>query len=135
VTDIDRLLGEARTIAVVGISQDPAKAAHAVPAAVQASGYRIVPVSPRPGEVLGEPIRAALADVEEPVDIVNVFRPAAEAPEIARQAVEAGARAVWLQLGIVSPEARAIAEGAGLDYVEDRCISVELRRRRISPSR
>jgi len=114
---------------VVGISRDPAKAASSVPRLMQRHGWRIIPVNPYADQLLGEPVHRTLAEVPEQVGFVDVFRPAREAPEIARQAVAAGATALWLQLGIASREARAIAETAGLLYVEDRCIAVERARR------
>lgn len=120
------------TIAVVGLSRDPAKAAHAVPAALQSAGYRVIPVNPSAERILGERAYPSLADVPEPVEIVNVFRPAGEAAAVAEQAVAAGARAFWLQLDLVSPEARAIAERSGLLYVEDRCIAVDRARFAVS---
>lgn len=120
-----RILEEMTTFAVVGLSADPTKAAHSVPAAMQAYGWRIIPVNPHAETLLGEPVYRHLADIPEPVELVNVFRPSAEAADITRQAVEIGAKAVWLQLGIASPEARRIATDAGLLYVEDRCIAVE----------
>jgi predicted CoA-binding protein len=124
-TDLaERALAAADTIAVVGLSRDPAKAAHAVPANLQAAGFRIIPVHPWADELLGERVYRSLTDIDEPVDLVDVFRPAAEAPEIARQAVAIGAKTLWLQQGIVSAEARRIAEEAGLAYVEDRCTAV-----------
>lgn len=114
-------------VAVVGASSDPEKAAGNVPAFLQSLGWDVTPVNPRGGELLGVPVATSLAEVDGPVEVVEVFRPAGEAPEIARQAVAAGAKALWLQLGITSPEARKIAEDAGLDYVEDRCMAVESR--------
>jgi predicted CoA-binding protein len=96
-----------------------------VPAAMQAYGWRVIPVNPHAETLLGERVYRRLADIPEPVDVVNVFRPSAEAAGIARQAVEIGAKALWLQLGIRSEEARRIAEDAGLIYVEDRCVAVE----------
>ena len=130
--DPHAVLERSRTVAVVGLSRDPEKAAHRIPRQLQEAGFRIIPVNPHTGELLGEPAYARLADVPGPIDVVEVFRPSAEAPEIARQAVAAGARALWLQLGIASPEAREIAESAGLDYVEDRCMGVEQRRYNIT---
>jgi uncharacterized protein len=124
-SDPRELLLAARTIAVVGVSTNPSKAAFGIPAGLQAAGFRIVPVNPSADRVLGERAYASLTDVREPVDIVEVFRPAVEAPGIARQAVQIGARALWLQRGIVSDEAREIAEQAGMDYVEDLCMGVE----------
>lgn len=120
----EEVLAGAKTIAVVGLSRDPAKAAHGVPAALQSYGFRIIPVHPVADELLGEKVYRSLLDIPEPVDVVDVFRPAPEAAGIAEQAVAIGAKALWLQQDIVSPEARAIAEGAGLDYVEDRCMAV-----------
>ena len=121
------ILARSRTIAVVGASRDPEKAGHSIPAELQRHGFRIIPVNPNApgGTLFGEPVRASLLDIDEPVDLVDVFRPAADAPEIARQAVQIGARALWLQEAIVSAEARRIAEAAGVDYVEDRCTAVE----------
>jgi len=95
---------------------------------MQQHGWRIIPVNPHQHEILGEPVYRALADIPEQVGLVDVFRPSPATPDIARQAVAAGATALWLQLGIASPEARAIAEDAGLLYVEDRCLIIEQRR-------
>ena len=91
---------------------------------MQQRGFRIIPVNPYADELFGERVYRTLAEVPVPVDVVDVFRPAADAPEIARQAVAIGARALWLQLDIRSAEARRIAEGAGLDFVEDQCTAV-----------
>jgi uncharacterized protein len=126
--DPQRLLRELSVIAVVGLSRDPSKAAHSVPARLQAAGFRIVPVNPEASELLGEPAFASLTDIPFPIELVLVFRPAAFAPAIAEQAVAIGARALWLQQGIVSAQARQIAERAGLSYVEDRCAGVECAR-------
>jgi uncharacterized protein len=125
---VERVLTRYDTITVVGASAHAAKAAHAVPAYMQRHGWRIVPVNPREDEILGEPVYRRLADVPGPVGLVDVFRPGPQAPDVARQAVAAGATALWLQLGIVSAAARAIAESAGLLYVEDRCLAIEQRR-------
>lgn len=124
----ERILTMYDTITVVGASADPAKAAHGVPALMQRHGWRIIPVNPRGGAILGEQSYRTLAEVPEQVGLVDVFRPAHQAPGIARQAVAAGATALWLQLGIASAEAREIAEAAGLLYVEDRCLAIEQRR-------
>ncbi|UQS27548.1 CoA-binding protein [Amycolatopsis thermalba] len=120
----EEVLKAAKTIAVVGLSRDPAKAAHSVPAAMQAAGFRVIPVHPSADELLGEKVYRTLADIPEPVDLVDVFRPSREAPGVAEQAVAIGAKTLWLQQGIVSAEARRIAEAGGLNYVEDRCIAV-----------
>jgi len=127
-----RIYADTKTIAVVGASADPTKAGHRIPAYLRRQGYHILPVNPRGGELFGERAYTSLVELDVSVDVVDVFRPAEEAPEIARQAVELGAKALWLQLGIVSPEARRIAEDAGLDYVENACTAVvhSLSRRR-----
>jgi len=121
------ILEQARTIAVVGLSTHPFKAAHRIPAAMQAMGFRVIGVHPTADELLGERAYRRLADIGEPVDLVNVFRPSDEAATVVRAAAEIGAPAVWLQLGISSPEAARMAEDAGMAYVEDRCIMVEAR--------
>lgn len=114
----------ARTIAVVGASGDERKPANEIPAYLQSQGYRIVPVNPRGGTLFGEPVYRSLDEVDVPIDIVDVFRPAGEAPGIARQAAALGAKVLWLQWGIESDEAREIAEGAGLTVVMNRCLGV-----------
>lgn len=125
---VERILTSYDTITVVGASSAPAKAAHRVPAQMQAHGWRIIPVNPFAKEILGERVYRSLAEVPGQVGLVDVFRPSAETPEVARQAVAAGASALWLQLGIASAEARTIAEKAGLLYVEDRCLLIERQR-------
>lgn len=112
-------------IAVVGASRDAQKPAHSVPLQMQRHGWRIIPVNPQADELFGEPVYRSLAEIPHPVDLVDVFRPAEDAVAVVREAVATGAPAVWLQLGIVSAEARRIAEEAGIDYVEDRCLAVE----------
>ena len=130
----EQILKNYSTITVVGASANPAKAANEVPAYMQRLGWRIVPVNPHADEIVGEKVYRTLADGPEQVGLVDVFRPASDAPEIARQAVAAGATALWLQLGIVSDEARRIAEDAGLLYIEDRCLIIEQRRTGITAS-
>jgi uncharacterized protein len=124
----ERILTRYGTITVVGASADPAKAAHRVPAVMQRHGWRIIPVNLRGGAILGERAYRTLAEVPEQVGLVDVFRPSNQAADVARQAVAAGATALWLQLGISSAEAREIAEAAGLLYVENRCLAIEQRR-------
>ena len=128
---IERILTSYDTITVVGASTTPAKAAHSVPAHMQRHGWRIIPVNPHAAQILGEQAYRTLGEIPEQVGMVDVFRPPWQAPDIARQAVAAGATALWLQLGIASAQARAIAEGAGLLYVEDRCLVIEQRRLRL----
>jgi uncharacterized protein len=123
--DTERILRQFGTIAVVGLSRDPSKAAHAIPARMQRAGFRVIPVNPFVDSVLGEKSYAKLGDVPEPVEVVLVFRPSEAAGAVAREAVAIGAKALWLQQGIVSAEARGLAEAAGMLYVEDRCMGVE----------
>jgi uncharacterized protein len=125
---VEQILTGYDTITVVGASNDPAKPAHYVPEHMQQHGWRITPVNPSADRILGEHVYRALADVPEQVGLVNVFRPSPATPDIARQAVAAGASALWLQLGIASETARSIADDAGLLYVEDRCLIIEQRR-------
>jgi predicted CoA-binding protein len=121
----EQILAESNTIAVVGASRDPGKVAHSVPRQIMRHGWHVIPVNPYADELWGVRCYPTLADIPEHVDLVNVFRPSADTPPIARQAVEIGANALWLQQGIASAEAREIALAGGLDYVEDHCIAVE----------
>lgn len=121
------LLARSRRVAVVGCSATPGKDAHEVPRFLLERGFDVQPVNPAAAEIFGRKAYPTLAEVPGPLDLVVVFRPAEEAPGIARQAVAAGAKALWLQLGLRSAEARCIAEEAGLAYVEDRCTRTEAR--------
>lgn len=127
------ILTKYRTIAVVGLSSDPSKPSNSVSAYMQSQGYRIIPVNPDETEVLGERAYPNLSSIPEPVAFVNVFRRPRFCADVAREAAQVGAKALWLQLGIASPDARKIAEDAGMDYVEDRCVLVE--HRRMAPAR
>ncbi len=127
-SELRSLLASARTIVVVGLSTDPAKASARVASYLQAQGYRIIPVHPQADRLLGEPVVRSLEELSEPVDIVDVFRPAAEAEGWARQAVSNGAGLLWLQQGIVSAAAATVAGAAGLRVVMDACLAVEHRR-------
>lgn len=119
------MLGAARTIALVGASPKPWRASHDVMRYLLGQGYRVIPVRPRDcEEVLGIPCVASLAEIDAPIDLVDVFRRSEHAPGLAREAVAAGAKALWLQMGVVSEEARRIAVDAGLDYVENACTKV-----------
>lgn len=118
------ILESAQTIAVVGASRDQFKAGGSVPAGLQRRGFRIIPINPFADRLFGERVYRSLLDVPEKIDIVDVFRPASDAPDIARQAAAIGAKALWLQLDIRSAEARRIAEQAGMEYVEDECTAV-----------
>lgn len=118
------ILAETRTIALVGASPRPERPSHGVMRYLLEQGYRVIPVRPHRSEILGVPCVASLRDIDEPVDLVDVFRRPEFCPAVAKDAVAAGAKALWLQLGIVSPEARQIAESAGLEYVENACTAV-----------
>jgi len=119
-----KILTSARRIAVVGATGDPTRPSNTIPAYMQSQGYEIIPVNPRGGEMLGREAVPALENVEGPIDIVNVFRRSDQTPGVAREAVAAGAKVLWLQLGIASDEAKRIAEEGGLEVVMDACIGV-----------
>lgn len=123
--DAQQLLADAEVLAIVGASRDPYKPAHTVPKQMQRHGWRIIPVNPYADELFGERVYRRVGDIPHPVDIVVVFRPSADAADVVREAIAAGAPAVWLQLDIRSAEARRLAEEAGVAYVEDRCLAVE----------
>lgn len=117
-------LRNARVIAVVGASDSPEKAAHRIPVALRERGWTILPVNPNDPEVLGVESVKSVADLPDGVDVVEVFRPSEEAEEVVREVVARGIPAVWLQKGISSDAARAVAEEAGITYVEDMCMGV-----------
>jgi uncharacterized protein len=116
------ILTDAATVAMVGASSNPDKAAYGIMRKLQAAGYRVIPVNPRETAVLGERAYSSLADVPERIDIVDVFRRAEDTPAIADEAVKAGAKVLWLQSGISSEEAAARATAGGLAVVMDACI-------------
>jgi uncharacterized protein len=131
--DLKKIYAETKTIAVVGASSDDSKASHRIPRYLQSQGYRIIPVSPKGGEILGEKVYTSLAEIPEPVDVVDVFRPAEETPGVARDAVAMGAKVLWLQSGIESEEAERIAEDGGLSVVMDRCMGATHRQLGLGP--
>lgn len=120
--DLAAIYEESETIAVVGASGDETNAAHAIPLYLQGQGYRILPVNPRGGEILGEHVYRSLGEVDVPVDVVDVFRPPAEAENVAREAVAAGAKVVWFQPGTDTGEAVHLATDAGLAVVAGLCM-------------
>ena len=120
--EIRSLLTSAKTVAMIGASANPEKPSHGIMQKLQRAGYRVIPVNPRESEVLGERSYPSLIDVPERIDIVDVFRRAEDAPAIADDAVTIGAKALWLQIGIVSDEAAARARAGGLIVVMDACI-------------
>ena len=127
-SDIDQLLRTSRTIAVVGLSDNPGRDSYRVSRYMQQQGYTIIPVNPTVEEVLGERSVPDLERIGRPVDIVNIFRRPEHVPAIVEAAIRTGAKAVWTQLGIVHEEAARRAAEAGLTVVMDRCLLIEHRR-------
>jgi predicted CoA-binding protein len=126
---IEKILQQTKTIAVVGFSSNAAKAGYYVSEYMQRNGYRIIPVNPRLNEGLGEPAYRSLQEIEEPVDLVLIFRRPEAVPPFVDEAISIGAPAVWMQLGIVHEDSAEKARAAGLDVVMDRCILIEHRHR------
>jgi uncharacterized protein len=120
--DPQAIAKEAKTIAVVGLSRDPAKPSRRIAGFLKKHGYRVIPVNPNEDEVLGERAYDTIDQIPEEVDVVNVFLRPEKTSKIAKDAVRAGAKVLWLQQGITSPEARRIAQEGGLGYIEDECI-------------
>ena len=120
--EIRTLLTDAKTIAMIGASSNPDKASHGIMGKLLHDGYHVIPVNPREKEVLGQKAYASLLDIPERIDIVDVFRRAEDTPGIADEAVMIGAKALWLQTGIVSEDAAARAKNGGLTVVMDQCI-------------
>jgi predicted CoA-binding protein len=131
--DLRKIYEETGTIAVVGASGDATKPAHTIPRYLQRQGFRIIPVNPKGGEILGEKVYERLEDIPEPVDVVDVFRPSEETPDVARDAVRIGAKVLWLQEGISSEEADRIATEGGLKVVMDRCMGETHYQLRLGP--
>jgi uncharacterized protein len=125
--EIRNILTKARTIAVVGLSDDPAKDSHRVAAYLQRHGYRIIPVNPKVPEILGEKACASLREVPDTVDIVDIFRRPDAIPAIVEDAIAIHAGAIWMQLGLAHNAAAQQARTAGIPVVMDRCIMVEHR--------
>jgi predicted CoA-binding protein len=122
-----RLLTTSKTIAMVGLSPDPMRPSHFAAIYMLAEGYDVIPVNPRAAgtTILGQPVYASLNEIPRPVDIVDVFRKPEDCPPVAEEAVKIGAKALWLQLGIKSPESEAIARAGGLEFGQDRCVKIE----------
>ena len=120
--ELKKIYEEAKTIAVVGASADEMKAAHTIPRYLKRQGYRIFPVNPKGGEILEEKVYTSLEEIPEKIDVVDVFRPSEETPDVARSAAKVGAKVLWLQQGIFSEEAERIAREAGMQVVMNRCM-------------
>jgi len=125
VTDIQRVLHTAKTIAIVGLSNNPLRASYFVGYYLQRHGYRVIPVNPRESEILGETSYPSLHDVPEPIDVVNVFRAPSALPAIAEDAVAIKASTLWCQFGVINLDGARIAAEAGLTVIMDRCLKVE----------
>jgi predicted CoA-binding protein len=123
--EIGEILRKYRTIAVVGLSADVSRPSYQVARYLQNHGYRIVPVNPSCAEILGEKCYPSLKEIPFPVEVVDIFRKVDAIPAIVAEAVEVGAKAVWLQLGLVEPQAAQKAREAGLQVVMDRCMKIE----------
>jgi len=128
IVTLRRVLRENRTIAVVGLSADWFRPSYFAAKYMQSHGYRIVPVNPKYAEILGEKSYPDLKSIPFPVDLVDVFRKPQDVVPIAEDAVAIGARALWLQIGVINDDAREIAEQAGLTVVMDRCVKIEYAR-------
>lgn len=128
--EIKALLQSVKTIALVGASANPARDSHGVMAFLQHQGYRVIPVNPGLAgqELLGERVAASLADIDEPIDMVDIFRNSEAAGPVVDEAIAAGAKAVWMQLGVINPDAAARAEAAGFRVVMNHCPKIEIPR-------
>jgi predicted CoA-binding protein len=126
--EVAEILTQYKTWAVVGCSPDPWRDSHRIAKLLQDRGYRVIPVNPQCDEILGERCYASVTDIEEPVDVVDVFRRSSAAGAHVDEAIAIGAKAVWLQLGVVDPKAALRAREAGLKVAMDRCPAIELPR-------
>ncbi len=122
---VRRILKSSRTIAVVGLSAQWHRPSYFAAKYMQEHGYRVIPVNPGYAEILGEKCYKRLADIPGPVDVVDCFRKSAEIPALADEAIAIGAKVLWMQLGVENGEARARAEAAGLEVIENRCVKIE----------
>ena len=122
---IQRVLHNAKTVAIVGLSSNELRASYFVGYYLKRHGYRVVPVNPRESETLGEKSFESLAEVQEPIDVVVVFRAPDALPEIAAEAVKVGAGTLWCQFGVINEDGARIAESGGMTVVMDRCVKVE----------
>lgn len=121
----ERLIREARVVAVYGVAADPSRPSHDVARYLIDAGYEVYLVNPTETEILGRPVYARLQDVPVHIDVVDIFRRVEFMPDVIRDAIEAGAGAVWMQLGLIHEYAAATARAAGLDVVMDRCMKIE----------
>jgi predicted CoA-binding protein len=127
---IARILSETRTIALIGASKSPLRPSHSVMSYLQGRGYRVIPVNPGLAgqSLLGETVRASLSEIDEPVDMVDIFRRSDAVPQVVDDAIAKGAKTVWMQLGVRHDAAAAKAEAAGLTVITERCPAIEIPR-------
>jgi len=126
----EKILNSSRTIAVVGLSPKPERPSYRVASYLKEQGYRIIPVNPQEKQALGEPCYPELVSIPEPVDVVDIFRRSEEVPAIVEEAIKIGAKAVWMQEGVINEEAAAKAREAGLEVIMDKCMKKEHQRMR-----
>ncbi len=131
---IREILSSTKTIALVGASPNPERASHAVMHYMLDRGYRVIPVNPNETEILGQKVVASLKDIQEPVDMVDVFRTSEAAGPLCDEAIAIGAKSVWLQLGVINEEGAKRAEAAGLKVIMDRCPAIDMPRLGMGPA-
>jgi len=131
---IRELLSSTKTIALVGASPNPQRASHSVMHYMLDLGYRVIPVNPNEKEILGQKVYASLKDIQEPVDMVDVFRKSEDAGPLCDEAIAIGAKSVWLQLGVINEDGAKRAEAAGLKVVMDRCPAIDMPRLGMGPA-
>jgi len=123
--ELKEILSESKTIAVVGCSRDPKKAAHIVPKYLKDQDYKVIPVNPFAEEILGEKVYRTLSEIKDPIDIVNIFRPSEDCLEVVKNAIDIKPKVIWMQLGIKNTEAAKVAEKHGIKVIMDKCIFIE----------
>ena len=133
--NIKAILSKYKSIAMIGVSNDPTKASTIVMKYMQNYGYKVYPVNPSASgqKILGEEVFSKITEIKEPIDIVDVFRPSKEALEIAEDTIKIGAKVLWLQLGIRSNTARTLVESNKIEYIEDRCTKIEYQKLFLKP--
>ena len=133
--DIKAILSKYKSIAMIGVSNDPTKASTIVMKYMQNYGYKVYPVNPSASgqKILGEKVFSKITEIKEPIDIVDVFRPSKEALEIAEDTIKIGAKVLWLQLGIRSDTAKTLAESNKIEYIEDKCTKIEYQKLFLKP--
>ncbi len=120
-----KILQENKTIAVVGCSRESEKPSHTVPKYMKEEGYKIIPVNPFADQILGEKVHKSLSEINEPIDIVNIFRPSEQCLEVVKEAINLKPKVIWMQLGIKNEEAAQLAEKNGIEVIMDKCFYIE----------